>query len=200
MSEQIMFNQKSFEVFDCEGLEARMEKIRSEIQPVFQALGEKFLEFLNHHSPETTFYLHIAQHRRRTTHAPENTWSAISTQKRGYKMEAHFQLGIWHSYVFLYLSLIDQPKNQENYAKRLKQVSLPENFVVSKDHTQEAYFPSQVFSDVVNRLEKVKKSELECGRIWKAERFDGKNDERIFSEMLKTMADLLPIYDILMKE
>ena len=98
-----MFTQKSFEIFKIEGLEPRMTKIRSEIQPVFSEIGQKLLTELSVKIPNQEFYFHIAQHRRRTANAPENTWSAISTKARGYKMEAHFKLGIWEGYVFIYL-------------------------------------------------------------------------------------------------
>lgn len=114
-----MFTQKSFEIFKIEGLEPRMTEIRSEIQPVFSEIGQKLLTELSVKIPNQEFYFHIAQHRRRTANAPENTWSAISTKVRGYKMEAHFQLGIWEDYVFIYLSMIDQPKKQ----KRIRQLT-----------------------------------------------------------------------------
>ena len=39
-----MFRKKSFEVFDIEGLEARMQAVRSEIQPVFMEIGEVLKE------------------------------------------------------------------------------------------------------------------------------------------------------------
>ncbi len=98
-----MFRKESFEIFDIEGLEMRMQGVRAEIQPIFMEIGEQLKERISQAFPEQEFYLHIAQHRRRTSNAPENTWSAIGTQKRGYKMEPHFQLGIWQDYVFLYL-------------------------------------------------------------------------------------------------
>ena len=42
-----MFTQKSFEIFKIEGLEPRMTKIRSEIQPVFSEIGQKLLTELS---------------------------------------------------------------------------------------------------------------------------------------------------------
>ncbi len=64
----------------------------------FQELDTYFAEQL---APElgTELFVHIAQHRRRTVYPPENTWSALSPNKRGYKMQPHFQLGIWGDYV-----------------------------------------------------------------------------------------------------
>lgn len=194
-----MFNEKSFKVFEIAGLEPRMVGVRAEIQPVFQEIGEAFLQLLSKELPEQDFYLHIAQHRRRTTHAPENTWSAISTKARGYKMEAHFQLGIWGDYVFVYLSVIDQPKDQKNYAEKLAKIKpFPNDFVFSKDHTQAQYFPIAEIEPAIERLKAVKKSELELGRIWEKSVFDDKQDQQILTEMKQTILDLLPIYQVLM--
>lgn len=38
------------------------------------------------------------------------------------------------------------------------------------------------------------------GRVWKAERFDGQQDDVILQEMLETIDDLLPIYQKLMED
>ena len=196
-----MFRKESFEIFDIEGLEMRMQGVRAEIQPIFMEIGEQLKERISQAFPEQEFYLHIAQHRRRTSNAPENTWSAIGTQKRGYKMEPHFQLGIWQDYVFLYLSIIDQPKGQVEYAQKLSSaLSLPKVFVLSKDHTRSEFYESSQLEEFVTRLKNVKKSELEMGRVWKAERFDGQQDDVILQEMLETIDDLLPIYQKLMED
>lgn len=198
-----MFTQNHFEIFSIDGLEARMAEIRSEIQPVFSEIGQTLLTKLSAKISNQEFYFHIAQHRRRTANAPENTWSAISTKARGYKMEAHFQLGIWEDYVFIYLSMIDQPKKQKEYAELLTNLSvekmLTEDFIISKDHTKAEVFPLSAFSEAAERLGKVKKSELEIGRLWSKERFDGKEDSKILAEMLETIDQLLPIYQKLME-
>ena len=198
-----MFTQNHFEIFSIDGLEARMAEIRSEIQPVFSEIGQKLLTKLSAKISNQEFYFHIAQHRRRTANAPENTWSAISTKARGYKMKAHFQLGIWEDYVFIYLSMIDQPKKQKEYAELLTNLSvekmLTEDFIISKDHTKAEVFPLSAFSEAAERLGKVKKSELEIGRLWSKERFDGKEDSKILAEMLETIDQLLPIYQKLME-
>merc|ERR1719249_96990 len=168
-----------------------MAEIRSEIQPVFSEIGQKLLTKLSAKILNQEFYFHIAQHRRRTANAPENTWSAISTKARGYKMEAHFQLGIWEDYVFIYLSMIDQPKKQKEYAELLTNLS------VEKMLTE--VFPLSAFSEAAERLGKVKKSELEIGRLWSKERFNGKDDSIILAEMIETIDQLLPIYQKIME-
>lgn len=104
--------------------------------------------------------------------------------------------------MFVYLSIIDQPKGQAEFAKILSEISVKfdEDFVISKDHTKAEFFSIPEFDSAVERLSKVKKSELEIGRIWKRERFDGSQDDKILSEMLQTVEDLLPVYRKLMKK
>ena len=62
-----MFRKESFEIFDIEGLEMRMQGVRAEIQPIFMDIGEQLKERVKQSFPEQEFYLHIAQHRRRTS-------------------------------------------------------------------------------------------------------------------------------------
>ncbi|MCD5002184.1 DUF1054 domain-containing protein [Enterococcus saccharolyticus] len=193
-----MFNETSFEVFQVEGLDERMAAIRKDIQPVFQSLNEYFKDKLEP-EVEDELFIHIAQHIRRTVHPPENTWSALSRQKRGYKMEAHFQLGIFPEYVFMWLSIIDQPKGKEQMADALLAhpewwTNLPKDFVFNKDHTKSDYEPltHESFEKALQRLKKVKKSELQIGRIIPK---DSEWDlERMRQYMLETYQALVPIY------
>lgn len=192
-----MFTEKSFAVFEIEGLDERMAAIRAEIQPIFQELNEYFKEKL---APEMNdeLFIHIAQHRRRSVHPPENTWSAISRKKRGYKMEAHFQLGIFPEYVFMWLSLIDQPKGKEEMAERLLEHpewwnNLPEDMVINTDHTICAYEPltTESMEKALQRLKKVKKSELQIGRVIPKESSLWQNPDQAQAYMLETYHLLL---------
>ncbi len=192
-----MFTEKSFAVFEIEGLDERMAAIRSEIQPIFQELNEYFKENL---APEMNdeLFIHIAQHRRRSVHPPENTWSAISRKKRGYKMEAHFQLGIFPEYVFMWLSLIDQPKGKEEMVERLLEHpewwnNLPEDMVINTDHTICAYEPltTESMEKALQRLKKVKKSELQIGRVIPKESSLWQNPDQAQAYMLETYHLLL---------
>ena len=196
-----MFTQKSFEVFEIAGLEPRMTAIRADIQPIFTEIAEKFLSALTEKLPEKNFYLHIAQHRRRTVYAPHATLCALSENKRGYKMMPHFQLGICGSYVFVYLGVIDNPKQREHYAQKLLEIrDLPSDFVVSKDHMNAEYFPISDYQAAAERLKTVKKADFEVGRIWSAERFKPSENEKILKEMRQTLIDLLPVYEKVMEE
>lgn len=197
-----MFTEKSFAVFDVEGLDGRMAAIRKEIQPTFQQLDEVFQQVLEPLLREDLF-IHIAQHRRRTTYPPENTWSALSRQKRGYKMEPHFQLGIWPDYVFMWLSCIDQPKNEQAIAQALldnQQViaGLSPDFVLSGDHTQpkvEELSPENT-ERLLKRFRDVKKGEFQIGRIIKKEDPIWKDPEAAQAFMVETYEQLVPIYQL----
>ncbi|MDT2661536.1 DUF1054 domain-containing protein [Enterococcus hulanensis] len=197
-----MFTEKSFAVFDVEGLDGRMAAIRKEIQPTFQQLDEVFQQVLEPLLGEELF-IHIAQHRRRTTYPPENTWSALSRQKRGYKMEPHFQLGIWPDYVFMWLSCIDQPKNEQAIAQALLDnqqaiAGLSPDFVLSGDHTQpkvEELSPENT-ERLLKRFRDVKKGEFQIGRIIKKEDPIWKDSEAAQAFMVETYEQLVPIYQL----
>lgn len=189
-----MFTEKSFQVFDVSGLDERMSAIQSNIQPVFKNLGEKAAVELTK-SVDQPFYLHIAQHRRRSVHPPNETWAALSPFSRGYKMDAHFQIGINPDYVFLWLSVIDQPANKEQIAKHWLNnphlfKKLPADFVFSKDHTKTDYFPIDTYEQALERLATVKKSELQIGRIFFKQEIASFSKEK----MLETYQSLLPLY------
>lgn len=196
-----MFTEKSFEVFNVSGLEERMTAIREVIQPDFQEIGTTLVADLQQ-ALDRPFYLHIAQHRRRTVHPPENTWAAVGEGKRGYKMAPHFQVGIWPEYVFMWLSMIDQPKGQKEFATKLLQnmsllEQLPTDFVISKDHTQPDYFPLTEAKPALERLAKVKKSEFQIGRIIQRDSDIWLNPKTAAHFMKETYRQLLPIYALL---
>lgn len=199
-----MFEESSFEVFQVPGLEARMAAIRSEIQPVFQQIGEALVRELET-ALDRTFYLHIAQHRRRSVHPPENTWAAVGEGKRGYKMAPHFQIGIWPEYVFMWLSIIDQPKGQKSYAETLLAAlpeikALPQDFVINKDHTTAPCFPLSEAKPALERLASVKKSEFQLGRVIPRESTLWQNPENAQEDILATYRQLLPFYELLTKK
>ncbi|MBO0441152.1 DUF1054 domain-containing protein [Candidatus Enterococcus ikei] len=198
----LMFTEKDFDVFTIEGLDPRMAAIRSTIQPKFQELDDYFAERLGE-TLEKDFFVHIAQHRRRTVYPPENTWSALSQKKRGYKMEAHFQLGIWPDYLFMWLSLIDNPKNEKEIAQAFLEnpslfQQLDDDFYLSIDHTQPEIerLNEADLEKHLTRFRDVKKGEFQIGRIIK-KTDDLLNDpEKAREYMLKTYEELLPLYQL----
>ncbi|MDA9471281.1 DUF1054 domain-containing protein [Enterococcus sp. 5H] len=198
----LMFTEKDFEVFTIEGLDPRMAEIRAKIQPKFQELDDYFAEKLGEELG-TEFFVHIAQHRRRTVYPPENTWSALSQKKRGYKMEAHFQLGIWEDYLFMWLSLIDNPKNEKEIAQAFLDnqelfEQLDDDFYLSIDHTQPMIERLQDadLEKHLTRFRDVKKGEFQIGRIIKKEDALLNDSEKARGYMLKTYQELVPLYQL----
>ncbi|PZL76457.1 DUF1054 domain-containing protein [Enterococcus plantarum] len=201
----LMFTEKDFDVFTIEGLDPRMVGIRSTIQPKFQELDEYFAETLGN-QVETEFFVHIAQHRRRTVYPPENTWSALSQKKRGYKMEAHFQLGIWPDYLFMWLSLIDNPKNEKEIAQAFLEnqalfEQLDDDFYLSVDHTKPEIEPLKEadLAKHLTRFRDIKKGEFQIGRIIKKTDDLLNNPEKAREYMLKTYEELVPLYQLAIK-
>lgn len=190
----MLFSDKSFDVFQAAGLEERMQAIRTEIQPIFQQVGETICPFFTE-TFASPYYLHVAQHRRRSVHPPEETWAAFGPNKRGYKMDAHFQIGINREYVFVWLSVIDQPKNQQQIARCWSKrpalfEDLPQDFVLSLDHTHYGYQPIQEWPAALERLSTVKKSELQIGRIYLKQQIA----DLTMGQLLADYQLLLPLY------
>ena len=98
------FKSTDFEVFTVDGLEERMSAIKTNIHPKLEALGNS-LQRIYPNKLMRTFY-HVAKHARRKVNPPNDTWVAFSTNKRGYKMLPHFQIGLWGTHAFIYFGLI----------------------------------------------------------------------------------------------
>lgn len=190
----MLFTKEHFDIFTTDTLEARMAQIRAQIQPVFQQIGDAAIPLFEKecHVP---FYLHIAQHRRRTVYPPAETWAGIGPNKRGYKMDAHFQIGINADYVFVWLSVIDQPKNQQTIADAWLDApdlfsALPADFVLSPDHTRYDVVSISEWPAALSRLKTIKKSECQIGKIFPKEQIN----EATLSDILAAYEALLPLY------
>lgn len=195
-----MFNEESFDVFEVPGLDERMQAIREEIQPAFQVVGEQIKQALQAQLNEE-FYLHIAQHRRRTVYPPESTWCALSTSKRGYKRYPHFQIAINDEYIAAWLSFIDNPDDEKEMAEALilnKQAFavLSDDFVLNQDHTQKDILPftQENLEKTLIRWREVKKGEFQIGRvIYKGDPMLA-HPEQISEFLESTHLQLIPIY------
>lgn len=98
------FKSTDFEVFTVDGLEERMSAIKTNIHPKLEVLGEQFAAYLSKQTDEN--FLSCSKHARRKVNPPNDTWVAFSTNKRGYKMLPHFQIGLWGTHAFIYFGLI----------------------------------------------------------------------------------------------
>ncbi|MDC3416525.1 YktB family protein [Aquibacillus salsiterrae] len=193
------FTQEDFDTFLIEGLDERMEAIRSRIQPKFKMIGDELVQHLSS-SLGDELYLHIARHARRSVNPPKDTWLAIAENKRGYKKHPHFQVGLFDDHLFIWFALIYELPNKSEIAQRfinelgsLKQ--LPSDFVFSLDHTKKGSFP--VTSLEFNHLERfrdVKKAEFLIGRHVAATNKLITNGEELLKHIKDTFDHLLPFY------
>lgn len=167
------FNQEAFDVFQIDGLEARMDGIRGNIQPSFQAIADEVVPTLSTISGDE-FFTHIAQHARRKVNPPNDTWVAFAANKRGYKMMPHFQVGLYESHLFIWFAVIYEAQVKSSFASQLltdvakwKQ-SIPGNFSWSLDHMKPETLKHEDLTEtdlkeMFVRLRDVKKAELLCG-------------------------------------
>ncbi|MGC5325553.1 YktB family protein [Brevibacillus sp. SYSU BS000544] len=167
------FSQTDFDVFTIDGLDARMDALKSNIRPTFGVLAERLTPMLSVLTKEEMFP-HIAKHARRTVNPPSDTWIAWAADKRGYKKHPHFQIGLWETHLFVWYAVIyESPFKQEialAMQKNLKQIMklIPDDFRWSPDHTDpmsklQSELGKKGVEQYIHRLQTVKKAELLCG-------------------------------------
>ncbi|PEB54969.1 hypothetical protein CON65_02790 [Bacillus pseudomycoides] len=200
------FKSTDFAVFSVDGLEERMNAIKTNIHPKLEALGEQFSHYLSEQTGETFFY-HVAKHARRKVNPPNDTWVAFSTNKRGYKMLPHFQIGLWGTHAFIYFGLIYEcPQKVEAAHAFLEHLNdlktnIPNDFVWSIDHTKPSVkshniLESKDLQKMIERLATVKKAELLVGIHISPEEFSEMTNEQFLAKVESTMQSLLPLYKI----
>jgi len=167
------FTQEDFDVFTVDGLDQRMEGIITHIRPKFETLASHFTPFLESLLGNEMFP-HIAKHARRTVNPPKDTWVAFSSNKRGYKMAPHFQIGLFESHLFVWFAIIYEAPMKGLFAEKmldnLKQIKqqIPADYVWSWDHMSPEAYPhgtlnQEDLTKAFTRLKEVKKAEVLCG-------------------------------------
>jgi uncharacterized protein YktB (UPF0637 family) len=168
------FMKEDFETFQIDGLEARMDAIRTRLQPKFKAISEEIIAELSIHAGAEMF-LHIARHARRKVNAPVDTWMALSGNKRGYKQHPHFQIGLFDDRVFIWFALIYELPHKvaiaNHYLQHLAKVRklIPKDYVLSFDHMRKdtvaaSHLDKDGLKQALERFRDVKKAELLVGR------------------------------------
>jgi uncharacterized protein YktB (UPF0637 family) len=198
------FTRNDFDVFNIQGLEARMEGIQNQIRPKLEQLGDHFAPTLSAATGEEVFY-HTAKHLRRTVNPPEDTWVAFSTSNRGYKKLPHFQIGLFQTHLFVWFAVIYESPVKKEFAGKLsvhqneilKQI--PDHFVWSTDHTKPDAIPhsevnSAKFTEMTDRLKNIKKAELLCGIHIPNNDKILQDGEALLSKMDQTFKTLVPLY------
>jgi len=192
------FTKKDFNVFEVDGLDNRMSALIETTRPKLEKLGEYFSHFLAIHTGET-YYPHVAKHLRRTTNPPNDTWVAFSTNKRGYKMLTHLQIGLFGSHVFVLYGVIYESPEKEKVAETLlkkeKMILALEDFIMKRDHMQEACeaIEAEALHANILRLKNVKKGELLFGKIYKPGHEALKSDEVFLKEIEDTFLKLIEL-------
>src|SRR3954469_16592616 len=160
------FTNEDFDVFQIDGLEARMDALKNTVRPKLEQLGDYFAPTLTALT-EDEMFIHVAKHARRTINPPKDTWVAFANNPRGYKMLPHFQIGLWNTHLFIWFAVIyEAPQKQEIAARFTKKINkiykeIPKDFVWSLDHmkpesVQHGTLSKEEFRSMLERLGTVK--------------------------------------------
>ncbi|HDG5377543.1 TPA: YktB family protein [Staphylococcus aureus] len=197
------FKPKDFKAFNVEALDARMEALNEYIRPQLHELGEYFSDFFTSQTGET-FYPHVAKHARRSVNPPKDTWVAFTTNKRGYKMLPHFQIGMFEDQLFVMFGIMHEAKDKATRAKvferKFKAIQqLPDDYRVCLDHMK----PDKPFikdltdddlKEAIQRAINVKKGEFFIARAITPQDKRLKSDKAFIAFLEETFNQFLPFY------
>jgi uncharacterized protein YktB (UPF0637 family) len=200
------FTDEDFNVFTIDGLDQRMDAIKTIIRPKFETLSQIFTDELSVLTKDP-MYPHIAKHARRTINPPNDTWISFSSNPRGYKMLPHFQIGLWETHLFIWYAVIYEAKDKEKKGQRLASQTesikdlIPSNYVWSLDHMKPDVIPHSTLSldslnDMFNRLQSVKKAELLCGYQIPREEAVKLSGEQLVEIIRDVFVHLIPLYHV----
>lgn len=204
--DNVQFTEKDFNVFIIEGFQERMDALINTVRPKLNILGEYFAQQLSIMTGEEIFP-HVAKHARRTVNPPNDTWVAFSSNKRGYKMMPHFQIGLWETHLFVWFAIIYEAPNKVEFGKKLEEKAaqltklIPDHFVWSIDHMKPAAFPQHGLKkeDLVSmfqRLQTVKKAEILCGIHIPREKAVQLKADELLDIIQNTFKTLIPLYKL----
>lgn len=203
---KIKWTNKDFKVFTIDGLEQRMDALNLHVRPKFNQLGEDFSAFFSSQLGEE-FFPHVAKHARRTVNPPKDSWVAFAPYKRGYKSLPHFQIGLWHTHLFIVLAIIYEAPQKNVMAERLlahKSLieQLPDDFIVSGDHMSPEAVSLELakegkLEELLIRLRDVKKGEFLIGRHIAKEQATKLTASELHQLTEDTFNSLLPLYNII---
>ena len=200
------FTNEDFNVFTIDGLDQRMDAIKTLIRPKFETFSDIFTEELSVLTKEP-IYPHIAKHARRTINPPNDTWISFSSNPRGYKMQPHFQIGLWETHVFIWYAIIYEAKEKDKIGQRLvsqtESISnlIPSDYVWSIDHMKPDVIPHNTLSidslnNMFNRLQTVKKAELLCGYKIPREEAVKLSGDQLIEIIRDVFVHLIPLYHV----
>lgn len=197
---KFMFINSDFDVFNDSTLAGRLAKIRAIIDPKFSEFGAQAVSILN--DDQQIWYAHVAKHARRTVYPPDVTWVGIAHNKRGYKMMPHFQLGMWHDCLFLYLAVLEDAKTKDaTLVKRVQAIrddvlNLPADYQITGNHMEETIIPLDAtnLDDTLAQFAARKHSEFLVGRVIRqGDSLIG--TEQLQALLIETLNELIPLYE-----
>ncbi|GER68454.1 UPF0637 protein YktB [Weizmannia acidilactici] len=198
------FTEQDFDVFQIEGLEQRMEQLKSTVRPKLEALGKYFSPVLSVMTGEEMYY-HVVKHARRTVNPPKDTWVAFASNKRGYKMLPHFQIGLSHDHLFILTAVINECPQKAAIGKKLEKKidpileNIPGHYIWSDDHTKPDatrtdHMNKHDLEDLFRRMQMIKKSEMLCGRHIPREEAAKMGPDELVKTIEDVFVHVLPIY------
>ena len=198
------FTNEDFDLFLIDGLDERMDKLISTLRPKLELLGEHFAPSLSVLTGEE-IYPHVAKHARRTINPPNDTWVAFANNKRGYKMLPHFQIGLWHTHLFVWFAIIYESPVKVEYGKKFEKnidkiiSEIPLSFVWSGDHMKPDTTPMNEMSkddllQLFKRVQNVKKAEILCGINIPKKQAVEMSGEQLLRQIQDTFNTLVPLY------
>jgi uncharacterized protein YktB (UPF0637 family) len=198
------FTNADFEVFTIDGLDERMDALKTNIRPKLDILGSHFAPTLSVLVGEE-IYAHVAKHARRTINPPKDTWVAFANNNRGYKMLPHFQIGLWETHLFIWFAVIYEATNKSEFGKTLElnatQIynTTPKDFVWSVDHMKPDVKKHETLSkeELINmfvRLQSVKKAEILCGSQILRQDVVKMSGEQLINHIDSVFKQLTPLY------
>ncbi|MFK9092273.1 YktB family protein [Bacillus salipaludis] len=200
------FTNEDFDVFKINGLEARMDALKSTIRPKLEGLGDYFAPTLSTLTGDEMF-VHVAKHARRTINPPKDTWVAFANNPRGYKMLPHFQIGLWNTHLFIWFAVIYEAPQKEiigtRFTKKAAKIfkEIPKDFVWSLDHMKPDTIPHKNLSkdnllSYFERMQNVKKAELLCGYTIDREKTIELGSEGLIRQIEDVFNKVSPLYKI----
>jgi len=200
------FTNEDFDVFLIDGLEARMDALKTTIRPKLEQLGAYYAPSLSALTGDEMF-VHVAKHARRTINPPKDTWVAFANNPRGYKMLPHFQIGLWNTHLFVWFAIIYEAPLKEIMAERFSKKTakiykeIPKDFSWSLDHTKPETISHQQLTkaDLIGqfeRLKTIKKAELLCGYTIERDKVIELGAEGLLTQIEVVFNKVAPLYKI----
>ncbi|GAX91326.1 YktB family protein [Effusibacillus lacus] len=199
------WKEEDFAVFEVEGLEPRMEALKTRVRPKFEAIGTELAPDLSAHYGEE-FFAHVAKHARRKTNPPSDSWVSFATNPRGYKMLPHFQVGLWSTHAFVQFAIIYECLHKKEFGEQLARQwpevrdKIPGSMLWYDDHVKPKPVPHSEMNEKIDiftrKLIHNKNGELLVGiEIPRAEAISMSGGE-FLDRARQTMLQLEPLYKL----